>query len=204
MKKRGRLYIVKTYQELAALESAARLEVADTLAEMGTVSVAELAATLGRPADALYFHLWALVRAGLARQAGYRLRGARKEALFETVADELKLDYRQRRKANRNAVSAIVGSVLRLGIRDFRRAFQGARQDTVAVSGPQRELWALRKVGRLAPAQVAGINRSIHRLVGAMSKPKGKGRLYAITVLLTPVDRQGKKSARLGRKGKKK
>lgn len=204
MKRRAPLHIVRNHKGLAALVSAARLEVADALAEMGTVSVAELAATLGRPADSLYFHLRALVRAGLARRAGYRLHGGRKEALFETVADELKLDYRQRRKANRKAVSAIVASVLRLGIRDFRRAFHEAGEGTVAVSGPHRELWALRKAGRLSPAQIAGINRSIRRLLGAMAKPKGEGRLYAITVLLTPVDRERKSAKRLGRKGKQK
>ena|SRR5215469_6891810 len=203
MTKRPPLHIVKSHKGLKALVSAARLEVADALAEMGTVSVAALAATLGRPADALYFHLRALVRAGLARQAGYRLRGQRKEALFETVADELKLDYRQPLKANRNAVSAIVASMLRLGIRDFRRAFQEAGGGTIVVSGPRRELWALRKAGRLSPAKVRRINRSIHGLLRAMAKPNGKGRLYAITVLLTPVDRQRKSAKGLGRKGKK-
>jgi len=94
--------------------------------------------------------------------------------------------------------------VLRLGIRDFRRAFQEAGKGMVAVSGPYRELWALRKAGRLAPQEIAEINRSIHRLLDPLSKPKRKGRLYAITVLLTPVDRQRKSAKRLGRKGAKK
>jgi len=88
--------------------------------------------------------------------------------------------------------------------RDFRRAFQEAGKGTVAVSGPYRELWALRKAGRLAPPEIAGINRSIHRLLGPMSKPECKGRLYAITVLLTPVDRQRKSAKRSGPKGAKK
>jgi hypothetical protein len=57
------------------------------------------------------------------------------------------------------------------------------------VSGNRRELWALRRTGRLQPAQVAGVNRAIMRLVRALPEPRARGRLYAITVLLTPLDR---------------
>jgi hypothetical protein len=72
--------------------------------------------------------------------------------------------------------------MLRMGIRDFRRSFQGT---DVIVSGPYRELWALRKTGRLTLADIAGVNRSIERLKRAVSKPHSRGRLYGITVLLT-------------------
>jgi len=185
MAKVGSSHTIRTEKQLAALTSAARQEIVDVLAEMGTVSVAEIAATLGRPADALYFHLRALKKAGLVRQAGYRSRAGRKEMLFRTVAPELRLHYDARSDANRRAVSAIVSSMLRLGIRDFRRAFQ---QTDVIVSGAQRELWALRKTGRLSLAEIAGVNRSIERLTHAVSKPHGRGRLYGITVLLTPLD----------------
>jgi hypothetical protein len=81
--------------------------------------------------------------------------------------------------------------MLRLGIRDFRRAFQ---QPEVIVSGPQRELWALRKTGRLSLAEIADVNRSIERLTNAVSKPHGRGQLYGITILLTPLDHRRRKS----------
>jgi DNA-binding transcriptional ArsR family regulator len=189
-------HVIRSEKQLAALASAARQEIVDVLAEMGTVSVAEIAATLGRPADALYFHLRVLKEAGLVRQVGYRSRGGREEALFRTVAPELWLRYEPRSQINRRAVNAIVSSMLRLGIRDFQRAFHGT--DAI-FSGPHRELWALRKTGRLSLAKVAGVNRSIERLKRAVSKPHGRGRLYGITVLLTPLDhrrRESKRSAR--------
>jgi DNA-binding transcriptional ArsR family regulator len=184
-------HLIRTEKQFAALISAARQEIVDVLAQMGTVSVAEIAATLGRPADALYFHLRALTKAGLVRQAGYRSRAGRKEALFRTVASELRLRYDPRSDTNRRAVGAIVSSMLRLGIRDFRRAFQ---QPEVIVSGPQRELWALRKTGRLSLAEIADVNRSIERLTNAVSKPHGRGQLYGITILLTPLDHRRRKS----------
>ena len=180
-------YFIHDEKQLAALAAAARQEIVDVLAEMGTVSVAELAATLGRPADALYFHLRRLTQVGLVRHAGHRMRGGRKEALYHTVAPELMLEYEPDNSSNTKGVSAIVGSMLRLGVRDFRCALE--RGDAL-VSGQKRELWALRKTGRLSLAQIAKVNRSIKRLIGSARNPRGTGRLYAVTILLTPLDRR--------------
>jgi DNA-binding transcriptional ArsR family regulator len=199
----GPSYVIRSEKQMAVLAAAARQEIVDVLAEMGTVSVAEIAATLGRPADALYFHLRALKRAGLVRQVGYRSRRGRREALFRTVAPDLWLHYAPQNKANRRAVTAIVSSMLRLGIRDFRRAFE---RGDATVSGPNRELWALRKTGRLSLTQIAGLNRSIERLKRDASKPHGRGRLYGITILLTPLDhrrRETKRNTKLQRVGEK-
>ena len=193
-------HIVRNGRQLAALVSAPRQEIVDVLAEMGTVSVAELAATLGRPADALYFHLRALVKAGLVRQLAHRASNGRQEALFRTVADELRLHYQPRRADNRTAVSALVRSMLRLGMRDFERAM---RRRDVAVSGTHRELWALRQTGRLTPTRVAEVNRAIEQLRHSATRTRGEGRLYAITVLLTPIDRRRRTGAARNKKAGK-
>jgi len=182
-------YLVRSEKQLAALAAAARQEVVDVLAQLGTVSVGELATALGRPADALYFHLRALTRAGLVRRVGYRSRPRGKEALYRTVAPELKLQYEPGKASNRKVVSAIVSSMLRLAIRDFRGAF---RRGAVVVSGASRELWALRKAGRLSQAGLREINRRIKGLAQAISAPGKQGRLYAITVVLTPLDHRNK------------
>jgi len=178
-------YVIRSARQLAALTAAARQEVVDVLEQMGTTSVSELAASLGRPADALYFHLRALTRAGLVRLAGQRTRSGRREALYRTVRTELQLGYEPRNAGNRRAISAIVASMLRLANRDFRRSFQAGQ---VIVSGTQRELWAWRKVGRLSRAELAQVNRRIRDLAQDVSAPHGHGRLYAATVILTPLD----------------
>src|SRR6202050_4682602 len=151
-----RAHLIRSDKQLAALAAAARQEIVDVSEQRGTVPVAELAAALGRPADSLYFHLRALTRVGLARNAGYRARPGGKEALYRTAAPELRVQYKPRDRANRKAVSAIAASMLRLAIRDFRRSFQRGH---VLVSGAHRELWSLRKVGRLSRAQLAQLNR---------------------------------------------
>ena len=75
----------------------------DVLAEAGTLSVAEIAVILGRPADALYFHLRALKLAGLVRQASYRYRGR----LYAVTVLLTPLDHRRRgAKGNRKREQA--------------------------------------------------------------------------------------------------
>src|SRR5690348_13273430 len=117
-------HLIRSGKQLAALSAAVRQEIVDVLEQMGTVSVAELAAALGRPADALYFHLRALTHAGLVRNAGYRSPGGRKEALYRTVAPKLQLQYELENPGNRKAISAIAASMLRLAMRDFSRSLQ--------------------------------------------------------------------------------
>jgi len=70
MKQAGLRFIIQDKKQLTALTSSARQEIVDVLSQMRTVSVGELAATLGRPADALYYHLRVLKQAGLVLRAG--------------------------------------------------------------------------------------------------------------------------------------
>jgi len=179
------------------LVAAPRQEIVDVLEQLGTVSVAELAATLGRPADALYFHLRALTRAGLVVRCGSRARPGGSEALYRTVAPELRLQYEPDVAANREAVSAIVASMLRLATRDFTRAL---RRGGVVVDGPGRELSAVRKVGRLSAAQIARLNRGIATLVREVSASRGRGRLYAVTLTVTPLDHRNDANGRRPRR----
>jgi DNA-binding transcriptional ArsR family regulator len=179
-------YVVRTRKQLSALASGARQEVVDVLANTGAISVADLAQALGRPADALYYHLRVLQQAGLVVQAGYRGRGKHREELIAAVSPNLRLPYELGEHGNGAEIGAIVGSMLRLGLRDFEAAFEAGDAQT---SGPQRELVAMRKIGWLTPQDVAETNRAIEGLARLTEKPPGKGRLYAITVVLTPLDR---------------
>ena len=170
--------------ELRALVSPIRQEIVDVMSTRGAMSVAELAAALGRPADALYFHLRALQRAKLVRRTVVRRGGQRQTSLFRTVAPELKLRYEPASGVHRRNLTAIVASMLRLGVRDFRR---GLHQEGVRVTGPRRELWALRRTARLTVPQIEEVNRLIDRLSQQFAGVHDEGPMYAITVLLTPL-----------------
>jgi len=177
-------YVIRSKRQMGALAASTRQEIVDVLSRMGTVSVAELATALARPADSLYYHLRILKRVGLVLSAGSRRLAGRSEALFRAVAPELSLCYQLGRKGNGREVNAIIASMLRLGIRDFRNSFKAAE---ASISGPHRELWAVRKTAWLSHGQIAEVNRSIHKLNREMAAVGRHGRLYAVTVVLTPL-----------------
>jgi predicted secreted protein len=74
--------------------------------------------------------------------------------------------------ARRARVTAIVASMLRLGVRDFRR---GLQQRDVCVSGPKREIWAQRRTARLTAAQIEQVNSLIARLSQQFAGVHGRG-----------------------------
>jgi DNA-binding transcriptional ArsR family regulator len=179
-------YIIYRKPQMRALAAPTRQEIVEALAHMGSVSVAELAAALGRPADSLYYHLHILKKVGLVLTAGFRDSGGRREELFRSIARDLSLSYQLGKNGNALEVNAIIASMLRLSIRDFAR---GCRTGDVAVSGPGRELWALRSIAWLSRSQLAKLNRCIHDVLKLMTAPGRQGRLYAVSVVLTPIVR---------------
>jgi DNA-binding transcriptional ArsR family regulator len=192
VKRAKKHHVIKEKKELAALISGARQEIVDVLSRMATPSVAEIATALGRPADAIYYHLRILQRARLVAGAGYRNQGKRQEQLFRAIAPNLQLEYRTGKGGNAREITSIVRSMLRLGARDFASAFQ---RGDAKVAGSERELWALRTTGWLLPNEVTEVNRAIRSLAHGVEKRRGKGRLYGITVLLTPLDHRARRTA---------
>jgi DNA-binding transcriptional ArsR family regulator len=179
--------------QLRALVSPLRQELLDLLARTGPASAAELGRLIRRAPDGLYYHLRALERAGLVSLAGTRRCGGREEAIYRTTHAQPAVRHDAVPDGNSPQVSAIVASMLRLGIRDFRRA---ANAGDVRTSGSRRDLWALRITGWLTPAEVGAVNRRIRALRDAVGKPRSKGRLYGITILLTPLDHRARRRRR--------
>lgn len=189
------VYIIRRSDQLAALRAPTRQEIVDVLAPMGEASIADLAAALGRPADALYYHIRILQRVGLVVSTGERMAGGHKETLFQTIAPDLRLGYRPGKDGNSRNVSPIIASMLRMTNRDFSDAFSDS---AVAVDGKRRELWAARVTGWLTEHQLESVNRYIAELRKETTKSSSmKGRLYALTLVLTPLN---KRSHRAGTK----
>lgn len=180
-----KVHVVASKRELRALAAPARQEIVDALEHAGAASVSELAVILARPADALYYHLRVLKRAGLVVETAERMPGGKQRARFRMVAERLHLDYGASRRANLKPLLDFAGGMLRLGLRDFRAA---ALDPKVVVSGPRRELWAARTVLWMSAADVAKTNRIIEGF-REMSRRRRRGRLFAVTVLLVPLRR---------------
>lgn len=186
---RKRTPVVERAGEIALLASPTRIEIADTLEALGAaVTVAELAAALGRPADGLYYHLRRLADGGLVEETAspegkrYRTR--------TRGGERLRLRYRPGATANADAVGRVAASVLRVAGRDFARAL--ADPDTV-VDGPRRELWVARGKGWVDAADLAEINRLLARLMDLVQQPaatpgRARRKLVALSWVLAPVE----------------
>lgn len=193
------VYTTVGKKELRALASSDRQEILDMLAQIGTVSVPELAASLGRPHDTLYYHLRILQKAGLVEALDPDgERHPRTEALYR--ARNLTIDYEAARRNNAPALLEVAGSMLRLGVRDFEDAVQDKR---VVMSGKQRQLWLARKIGRLSDRDLMKVNRLIDDLLDSTSGGSEDGQLYGVTVLLAPLNRLRRGPAAAKRRAKK-
>jgi predicted ArsR family transcriptional regulator len=127
MTKKPGSYRIRRKEQLAAVVSPVRQEIVDALAAAGPSSAAQLADRLGRPADALYHHLRVLMRSGLVVEHSRRRTAYRTEAIYATVrmARRFQADFDVRARGSLDAWERAVATLLRLGIRDFRRALGG-------------------------------------------------------------------------------
>lgn len=183
------LYVVQIRKQTAALKAAARQELLDVLSSMGTVSIAELATALGKPADSLYYHVRILQKAGLVLEDGTRELAGRNERLYRAVASDIRLTYKPGPKGNAEAITPIIDSMQRLTTRDFKAAFTNP---STIVEGRQRQLWAARVTCWLTNQQVAELNQHIASLrqTTVSSPPRDEGeKLYALTIVLAPLSR---------------
>jgi predicted ArsR family transcriptional regulator len=182
-------YVVQSRKQIAVLKAAARQVLLNVLSSMRTVSIADLATALGKPADSLYYHVRILQKVGLVLEDGTRELAGRNERLYRAVASDLRLTYNPGPKGNAEAITPIVDSMLRLTSRDFEAAFTNP---STVVEGRQRQLWAARTTGWLTDQQVAELNQHIAALrrTTVSSPPRDEGdKLYALTIVLTPLSR---------------
>lgn len=175
-------------KQIRALASPVRQEVVDTVQALGPCSVAEIAAELGRPADGLYYHVRALLRVGLLVEAGERSAGRRCERLYATPSGErgMQLRYAPGDPENVEAVTRVVGGMLRVTQRDFSVALRSGR---VVVEGPRRDLWAARMKGWFSDAELEEVHDLLDRLRELLERPRRDDgqRLHALTFVLAPV-----------------
>lgn len=173
---------------LHALASPVRQEVVDTVNALGVCSIRDIAAALGCPADGLYYHVRALVDAGLLVSAGTRPTRRRAEELVSTpTRGIMRIRYRPGDRAHVAAMRRIVASMVRVAERDFVAGFDPrlARCD-----GPERNLLACRQKAWLTRAQRREVTRLIARLqdVLADSQPVPGAELHSLTLVLAPIE----------------
>ena len=177
--------MIRRRDQVAALESAVRQEIIDTIQAAGPLSAAELSALMGRPADALYYHLKRLVKVDLLLVRATRRSGRRDEAVYDLAGHPLVLDYPVTASGSRHPLSGLVRSMLRTAEKDFRAALGTA---TARPDGDRRNLWAGRRHAWLSARDLERVNALLDQLVAITTRarePEG-GELCTLTLVLAP------------------
>ncbi len=193
---RTRPYVIRRRDQIAALESAVRQEIVDTIQAAGPLSASEISGLMGRPADALYYHLKRLVKVGLLLVRATRRSGRRDEAVYDLAGHPLVLDYPVSAEGKDHPLSGLVRSMLRTAEKDFRAAVgtNAARPD-----GDRRNLWAGRRHAWLSSRDLERVNDLVDQLVAIMTRARNPagGELCTLTLVLAPrASRAGRRVAR--------
>ena len=193
---RTRPYVIRRRDQIAALESAVRQEIVDTIQAAGPLSASEISGLMGRPADALYYHLKRLVKVGLLLVRATRRSGRRDEAVYDLAGHPLVLDYPARAEGKDHPLSGLVRSMLRTGEKDFRAS---VGTDSARPDGDWRNLWAGRRHAWLSPRDLERVNALVDQLVAIMTRARNPagGELCTLTLVLAPrASRAGRRVTR--------
>lgn len=179
-------YVVARKEQLAAVRSPVRQELLHHMATIGPCSVAELAAKMDRPADALYYHIKGLMKVGLVLPQGTRKSTRRAEAVYALPQKRIRFDFDPKSESSREALVGAVAASLRLTERDFEHALAN---EEVTTTGPQQDIRSRRYrtwLDKKAVAQVNKLLNELDKLLLEQDQHK-RGRPYALTYVLTPV-----------------
>lgn len=186
MTKRARTAWISDGAQIEAMISPVRQAIIDRIEALGPSSVAELAQSLDRPADALYYHVRTLLRVGLLVEAGSRATARRDEAVYDFPRRRWHIAYDLDDPANVEAVRKATASLLRQAGRDFEG---GLDHPAAVVRGTLRNLWSLRLEARLHRDELREINRHLQAILDILRKPRrgGRGSLFSLSWVLAPL-----------------
>lgn len=187
---RPALHLIANPKSWAVLIAPVRLEIVEAMRMIAPCSIAEIATSLDRPADALYRHVEKLRRAGVVVDAGARRSGRRTEQVFDLVADDVRPGFREvnPRAANR-AYNDTVQSILKIASRTAR---DSAAASQLVGAGDERSLVAKIEHAWLTHEEFLAVRAMMMGIKEFMDSRKGRreGRLYCAAFLALPVTRK--------------
>lgn len=184
-------FLVQRADQRAALTSPIRLEILGLFTGPDPLSVADMAARMARPANAIHYHVRLLARVGLLRKVGTRERG---EALYRPVAKRIQLPAPTRGPGRETALRTM-GSAFRMAERDMEAAL---REGGFEREGDGRNFIALRLHTRLTNAGLARVNRHIDAILAVLEKENTRRAAVnaphhcSLTLALLPLRGRGK------------
>lgn len=179
MARRKRKLVIKSAPQLRALRTPLRQQMVRALLEFGECTVRELADELGREPAALYYHVHALIEAGIATETGQRAGGGRPERIYSLVADRMVID------------KSVTSGPFLAALADLNRATLRTAERELAASvrartggGPDDRTSLLRLAARLKPRDAARAAKMLHEVVEFLADhdDADAGDTYSLTV----------------------
>lgn len=186
----GAYQIVKP-EQLEAVVSTRRMHIIHELTGSGTMSVRELARSIGVAPSSLYYHIEELRAVGLLVEAGVRQISNKPEQLYALAAQRLRLFDALQEPGNWEVLKAVAASMCRQAKKDFSDGFKAAHKKT---SGTGRNIRFGRLVGRPDAATLKRINAHLDAVTELVSASASEaGERVAFTWVMAP---QATKKAR--------
>ena len=186
MPRKRETLVIRRAEQLRALGTPMRLRVLRTLEAIGPATVAEIAERIDRKPVSLYYHVHALVEAGLVREAGTRPGPRRDEVLYDTVARSIRVDPGRGSPAMLEAFADLGTAALRRADRTHRRALMDPE---VRKAGPRRERVLLDMRVQLDGDDLEALNRRLDELVEFLDECDARaegGAFYDVTLTFGP------------------
>lgn len=190
--------ILRTDEQRRAIASPLRIELIGLFIDRQPLSVAQMAARMGRPASAIHYHVRLLEKAGLLRRVGEQLSGRRPEAIYMPVAEAFMMESPKAGKESAageaEAVVKTMATAFRMAERDMKAALADPGTRT---TGPQRNFLGARAHCRLAKKDLAELNRhfrEIEKMLTRVQKthvPSPGDVFVSLTLALMPLRNRG-------------
>jgi DNA-binding transcriptional ArsR family regulator len=145
-----------------AIRSPVRTQILEILLAQAPLSVADIAARMGRPPAALYHHIKTLAAAGLLRDAGTAGQGRETERLYAPVARGFRVRTEKLTKPGREDFAGLGAAHARYALRRYVRAVETA--DAV-LSGPGRNALVRHLSLRLSSQGLKELNQDLEALI---------------------------------------
>lgn len=181
---------IKSPAAWRAILSPVRREIVEAMQELGPCPIADVAASSGRPADALYRHVSILVKAGFLVDAGTRKGKRNPERLYDAAADDFRAPNVRRAGAadERQMIAATAEALAKATARSMRASATAGRLECDAAA---RNFAVTHYLTWLTPSrfeEVRSLLLRINEIIEA-GRREQVGELYESLAILTPVTR---------------
>ncbi len=149
------------------------------------VSILEVAQSLARPADSLYYHFGLLEKSGLVVHAGNRLEHGKPVSLYLPIAKSIRIKYDLALPRFRKIIAKIFRTATKLTLRNFERAVES---ESAQSESETRNLYFCQMETFLSNTQLAQVNKHIDKIteIFAQSSADNNNQRCSIFIALSP------------------